>query len=137
MVGSSSSRHPFLISVWPRRQGGSSGLFRGAYDHGGNAPCLQRGNLPHMSGSLTRGASLLLGRIFCSRRPCPTSREKRRSGDGYRWRLALQGFVASSRAFLAPLQPDRLAVRGQGRAGAKTSPWPDSPAPALKREEWI
>jgi hypothetical protein len=29
-------------------------------------------------------SSLLLGRIFCSRRFCPTSREKRGSEDGYR-----------------------------------------------------
>ena len=49
--------------------------------------------------------------------------------------VALQGFVAGFRAFRAPLQPDGLAV--WGRAGAKTSPRPDSPAPALKREEWI
>ena len=33
--------------------------------------------------------------------------------------VALQGFVASSRAFRAPLQPDGLAVWGQGRGENK------------------
>jgi hypothetical protein len=49
--------------------------------------------------------------------------------------VALQGFVAGFRAFRAPLQPDGLAVWGQGRGENK--PAADSPAPALKREEWI
>jgi hypothetical protein len=48
------------------------------------------------------------------------SREKRRRGDGYRWRRPRrQGCVAGSRAFRAPLQRDRLAVGGQGRGEAK------------------
>jgi hypothetical protein len=46
-----------------------------------------------------------------------------------------KGFVAGFRAFRAPLQPDGLPFGGG--AGAKTSPRPDSRAPALKREEWI
>jgi hypothetical protein len=49
--------------------------------------------------------------------------------------VALQGFVASFRAFRAPLQPDGLAVWGRGRG--ETSPRPDSSAPAFKREERI
>ena len=62
----------------------------------------------------------IVDRISRSRRLCPTSREKRRNGG---WLplapVALQGFVAGFRAFRAPLQPDGLAVWGQGRGENK------------------
>jgi hypothetical protein len=73
-----------------------------------------------MSGLMARRSSLLLGRIFCSRRALSNfAREARER----RWLplapVALQGFVAGFRAVRAPLQPDGLAVWGQGRGEDK------------------
>src|ERR1700733_11435676 len=49
----------------------------------------------------------------------PSPDERRRKGWLPLAPAALQGFVASSRAFRAPLQRDRLAVGGQGRGEEK------------------
>ena len=108
---------PANLSVPPRRQGGSSGLIRAAYDNGGDVPCLYRGeSSAQVGGSDPRSVSVLLGRIFCSRRLCPPSREKRRS---WRWLPlapgALQGFVAGSRASARPCSPTVSRFEGRAR----------------------
>jgi hypothetical protein len=93
---------------------------RTAHDTAEKGPVHHRGESAQLSGLSGSPIVLLLGRIFRSRRLCSPLRQKRRSG---RWLplapVALQGFVAGFRAFRAPLQPNGLAVWGQGRGENK------------------
>ena len=86
------------------------------------------GNLVQISELFGRAIAAASRPDFLSRRLCPPLGEKRRRGE---WLplapVARQGFVAGFRAFRAPLQPDGLAVWGQGRGENKpTARWPSS-----------